>query len=222
MKPNSVINKLISADELPQNFMRFYIVGLLLFMLPWTRPLFINITALSILLVNAAVFYHHRKWDIQTICLFLFVVVSSFFIEAKGVADGVLFGSYGYDSGLGPKLLSTPLIIGINWLFLVYASNSIAARITNKALYKILLGGVLMMAYDLIMELAAPPMNMWHFDSFYPPFENFAMWFVVSCLFHSLFVMFRIDTDNRSARALFWIQAIFFAIISLYTIAFIK
>lgn len=222
MSFTSIIHKLVSEDELPKNFFRFYGVGLLLFVLPPTRPLFVHITALSILLVLMAVFYHHKRWDFKTICLFVLVVVSSFFIEARGVASGLLFGNYQYDSGLGIKLFHTPLIIGVNWLFLVYASNSIATRITNKALYKILLGAILMVGYDMLMELAAPPMNMWHFDSFYPPMENFIMWFVVSCLFHTLFVIFRIDTDNMPARALFWIQTLFFTVIGLYSIAFIK
>lgn len=222
MTLTSTIHKLVSAEELPKNFLRFYAVGLLLFMLPPTRPLFVHITALTIMLVLIAVFYHHKIWDLKTICMFVLVAVSSYLIEAKGVASGELFGIYQYDSGLGIKLFHTPIIIGINWLFLVYASNSIATRITNRALYKILLGAMLMVGYDLVMELAAPPMNMWHFDSFYPPMANFIMWFVVSCLFHTLFVIFKIDTDNTPARSLFWIQMLFFAVIGLYSIAFIR
>lgn len=222
MNFTSILHKLVSADELPKNFIRFYGVGLVLFMLPLTRPLFVHITALSILLVLIAVFYHHKKWNFKTICLFVLVAVSSFLIEAIGVASGQLFGNYQYDSGLGIKLFHTPLIIGVNWLFLVYASNSIATRITHNALSKILLGASLMVVYDLVMELAAPPMNMWHFDSFYPPMENFIMWFVMSCIFHTLFVIFKIDTSNTPARALFWIQMMFFMIISLYSILFIK
>lgn len=222
MNLTSILHRLVSAEELPKNFLRFYAVGVLLFMLPSTRPLFVHITALSILLVLVALFYHHKRWNLKTICLFILVAVSSFLIEASGVASGQLFGNYQYDSGLGIELFHTPLIIGFNWLFLVYASNSIATRITNKAPYKILLGAILMVAYDMVMELAAPPMEMWHFDSFYPPIENFVMWFVVSCLFHTLFVIFKIGTDNRPARALFWIQILFFTIIGLYSIAFIK
>lgn len=222
MSLHSIINKLVSADELPLNFLRFYAVGLLLFMLPPTRPLFVHITAPSILLVIIAVFYHHKRWNIKTIWLFAGVAVSSFLIEAKGVAGGELFGHYQYDSALGIKLFHTPLMIGLNWLFLVYASNSIATRITHHALYKIVLGAMLMVAYDMVMELAAPPMKMWHFDTFYPPMENFIMWFAVSCLFHTLFAIFRIDTDNAPARALFWMQILFFTIISLYSIAFIE
>lgn len=218
MNLNSIIHKLISEDALPKNFLRFYAVGLLLFTIPPTRPLFVHITALSILLVISAVLYHHKRWDLKTICLFMFVAMSSFLIEAKGVSSGMLFGNYQYDSGLSIKVFNTPLIIGINWLFLVYASNSIATQITHKALYKILLGTILMVAYDLVLELAAPPMNMWHFNSFYPPIENFIMWFVVSFLFHVLFVIFKIDTDNSSARALFGIQILFFIVISLVSV----
>lgn len=219
---NAAVHRLLWAQRLPKNFLRFYAVGLLLFMMPLTRPLFVHITALAILLVLVAVFYHHKRWDFKTVCLFALVAVSSFLIEAKGVASGELFGNYQYDSGLGVKLFHTPLIIGLNWLFLVYASSSIARQVTNRALYRILLGALLMVAYDTVLELAAPPMDMWHFDTFYPPMANFIMWFVISCLFHTLFVVFKIETDNTPARALFGIQILFFAIIGLYSIAFIR
>lgn len=217
-----IIHKLLSADKMAANYVRFYAVGLLLFMTPPTRPLFVHITALTILLMLITVFYHHKIWNIKTISLFVLIAVSSFLIEAIGVDSGALFGRYQYDSGLGIKLFHTPLIIGFNWLFLVYASHSIATRITHNPISKILLGAILMIAYDVVMELAAPPMYMWHFDTFYPPIENFIMWFVVSTLFHSLFEIFKINTDNTPSRALFWIQMAFFALISVYSIVFIK
>lgn len=213
---------MISEEELPKTFLRFYFVGLLLFIIPYTRGLFFSITALTLLLVIGCILYNHKKWNKSTILVFTFIALSSFFLEVAGVNSGVLFGEYQYDVSLGLKLWNTPLIIGLNWVFLVYASQSIISRLTDNAYLKIIGGASLMIGYDLILELAAPPMQMWHFKMFYPPVENFVTWFVAALFYHTLLVSFNISVDNKSAGALFWIQMLFFAIISIFSLLFIQ
>jgi len=206
---------------MPVNFVWFYSVGFVLFVLPATRGFFNAITAFTLLMVIGIVFYFHKKWNTKTICWFAFIIISSFLIEMTGVSTGKLFGTYQYDSSLGLKLYETPLIIGLNWLFLVYATHDIAGKITRKSWFKILLGAGLMVFYDLVLELVAPVMLMWHFNTFYPPLLNFASWFVAAAIFHTVFVYAKIRFDNRPARKLFWIQMGFFALISLYRLIFL-
>lgn len=214
--------KMLSEEEIAKTFLRFYAVGLLLFMIPYTRMLFFSITAITLLLVISCIVYHFKRWNKSTVFVFAFIALSSFFLEVVGVNSGSLFGHYQYDISLGWKLWNTPLIIGLNWVFLVYASQSIVSEWTHKAYLKIIGGASLMIAYDLIMELAAPHMQMWHFESFYPPLENFATWFVAGLFFHSLLVVFKISVANNAARALFWIQMLFFALISIFSLLFIR
>lgn len=210
--------KFISEDEMPLNFIRFYAVGLLLFILPFTRQLFINITSLSLLLVIGTVFFFHKKWDTKTIILFGLIILSSFVLEMIGVNTGMLFGSYQYDSGLSIKIFETPIIIGFNWLFLVYATRAIVSKIGTNPLFRILCGAALMVGYDFILEFVAPYMQMWHFTDGYPPIQNFVMWFLSAAVFHSILQFFKIEVENRPARMLFWIQIGFFVIISVFKI----
>ena len=132
MKLPVLIDKMVSEKELPTNFLRFYIVGFLLFAIPYTRALFFNITALSILLVVAAIFLHHKRWNMSTIVVFSVIAIGSFFLEVAGVATGTIFGHYSYDESLGVKLFDAPLLIGINWVYLIYASQAIIAKMTNN------------------------------------------------------------------------------------------
>jgi len=219
---NSYVAKLTSERELPMNFIRFYVVGLVLFMLPFTRGLFVSITALSLLLVIGVILYNHREWNLKTILLFAFIVVSSFLLEMQGTATGKIFGAYYYDRGLGLKINNTPLIIGINWLFLVYASHDVANRISNYPSIRILIGSSLMILYDILLEWVAPFMQMWRFDSGYPPLQNFVAWFIAAFVFHSGFELLRIRTDNKPARMLFFIQAGFFVFIGTYGSLFLQ
>jgi len=218
---NRYVEKLVSEKELPINFIRFYSVGLILFIIPFTRELFISITALSLLLVIGVILYYHQAWNIKTILFFAFIMVASFILEMKGTATGDIFGIYHYDRGLGFKVYNTPLIIGLNWLFLVYASHDIANRISDYPPLRILIGALLMILYDLLLEWVAPYMQMWHFDSSYPPLQNFVTWFIAACIFHSGFEILHIHTDNKPARILFIIQAGFFVFIGVYSSLFI-
>lgn len=218
---NKKLEKILSVREMPLNFIRFYSVGFLLFMMPFTRSFFISIIWPSLLLVFGAIFYYHRNWNSKTICWFAFIAVSSFLLEMYGVNTGKIFGEYQYDRGLGFQINGTPLIIGLNWLFLTYATHDIASVYFRKPVYRITGGAALMIFYDFIMEGVAPVMGMWHFTNAYPPASNFLAWLVASVIYHTGFEVLKIHTDNYPARMLYWIQSVFFIMIALYSLLII-
>lgn len=215
---NKKLAKILSVREMPLNFIRFYTVGILLFMLPATRNFFISIISFSLLLVFGVLFCYHREWRGKTICWFVFIVVSSFLLEMYGVNTGKIFGAYQYDRGLGFQINGTPLLIGLNWLFLTYATHDIAAVYFGKPVLRIIGGAALMIFYDLMMEIVAPVMGMWHFTNAYPPLSNFLAWLGVSLLYHTGFEVFKIRADNYPARMLYWIQLVFFMFIACYSL----
>lgn len=105
-----------------------YGVGLAGMLLPFTRELFKIITPLNLLFATAFLFWgkcHARRVLITG----AFIAVASFFIEAAGVNTGQVFGVYSYGKTLGPALLNTPIIIGLNWFLLIYCTNVISRQI---------------------------------------------------------------------------------------------
>lgn len=211
----SIANIRAAETRMPQIFARFYAIGLLLWLLPPTRALFVAITPLTLLCTTAAVFLFHRTWNRRTVVWFALVVVSAFLLEWRGVHDARIFGPYAYGPGLAPLVDGTPLIIGLNWLWLVYASHDLAERLARNPVWRIVAGSLLMIAYDAAMEWAAPAMRMWQFDGAYAPLRNFAVWFVVAVVYHTGFEVLAIRSDNRPARALFGIQFAFLLAIGL-------
>lgn len=201
--------------KIPAAFVRFYAVGLLLWLLPPTRGLFVAITSPSLLLSLATAFLFHRTWNRRTLLWFAFIVLSAFWLEWAGIHSGRIFGRYAYGPGLAPLVDGTPLIIGLNWLWLVYASHDLATRIGRGPIFRIVSGSIAMVGYDLVMEWAAGPMQMWHFDGGYAPVRNFASWFAAALIYHSGFEVLAIRSNNRPARMLFGIQFAFFALIGL-------
>lgn len=214
----------ISRDEtaLRNILLRFYAVGLGLFMLPFTRGFFVSITSLSLLLVFVAAFLFNRDWRPGVVIWFIFIVVSSFFLELEGVASGSIFGNYAYQRGLAPLVKGTPLIIGFNWLFLVYASRNIVMKCTDNRILHVAGGAALMVAYDLVLEWAAPYMQMWSFSGGYPPLNNFLVWAAAATIYHTGMELLRVKGGNTAARYLFIVQFVFLFIVALFSTIFIR
>lgn len=208
--------KLLLENKVPIYFIVFYMVGLVLFTVPITHEIFISITSFTLLLVIGIVFFFHKQWDTKTRIVFGAIMLLSFLLEMVGVSTGKLFGNYQYDNGLGIKIFNTPIIIGLNWLFLVYATQAIAIKMTKQKISIILIGSSLMVIYDLLMEYVAPTMNMWHFTTTYPPVENFVTWFLAAITFQTLLLTSKINVENNTGRSLFWIQMVFFMIIGVF------
>ncbi|MGE4414138.1 MAG: carotenoid biosynthesis protein [Bacteroidales bacterium] len=216
------ILSIIEYNELPKTFAIFYSVGLLLFAIPLTRPLFLFILPLSLLFVFAAVLYHHKRWDAKFIYFGISVATLSFLIEMAGVKTGLVFGIYSYKGSLGAELFETPLIIGVNWLMLTYCSAAIMNYVAKRSAgfmgsaLKAAGGALLMLAYDFVAELVAPVMNMWEFKDMRPPAENYVMWFALALTFHITLNALGIQARGKPAMALFLLQMVFFLAIYIY------
>lgn len=219
--PNSTLS-ILSPGAFPYAVVRFYMVGLLLFMLPFTRPFFIALIPFSLLLVVGTLFYFHKEWNLPTLLFFLFISVSSFLLEMAGTSTGLIFGAYRYERGLGIQLHRTPLMIGLNWLFLVYATRSLAERLSIRPWSRIIAAAGLMVGYDVLLEWVAPAMQMWRFDTGYPPIRNFAAWFIASLIFHAMYEYIPVGSPTPLAGTVWKIQLLFFLCIGLYAWCFIR
>jgi len=205
--------KYLINEGIPFTFILIYLVGLVFFFVPFTRDLFIFITPYTLVLVTVAIFSHHKEWNKQTIAVLASIFIISSAIEIIGVATGEIFGDYYYGTGLGVKIAGVPILIGLNWIFLVYASNGIVSKYTSNNILIVVGAALLMLVYDIVLEKAAPLMDMWAFSENNPPLSNYVMWFLLALLFNALLQAFKVRTINTSARWLFFSQLAFFSII---------
>ena len=198
-------------------------------LLPFSRGLFTAITPLNLLFALLWLFW--GKWPARNVIITGAVVaVASFFIEAVGTNTGRIFGVYAYGNTLGPKLLNTPLIIGLNWFLLIYCTNVISRqlweRITEgkagrrsgliKSIFIVVTASLLMVFYDLLLEPAAIRLDMWSWECGIIPLRNFLAWFFFSLLFH-IYVRYMGEEEiNLRALPLFVVQLVFFATIDLF------
>jgi putative membrane protein len=196
----------------------FYTVGILLFWIRDTRPLFLFLTPYSLVLTFAAVLLFQKKWMVKWIIACTLVFTGALIIEIIGVRTGLLFGSYTYGNALGIKILDTPVLIGLNWLILVYCTAAIVNHHISNRIIRIFTGALLMVTYDVLLEYVAPVMDMWSWETGYPGIRNFLMWFLVAIVFHSLVQLSDFRIENKPARYLLLIQTLLFGGIALSTI----
>ena len=184
-------------------------------LVPSLFSLFIKIVPFALILSFLLLFTFHT--DIKSkksILAFLFIYLLSFTIEVIGTNTGLIFGDYFYGNRLGIKLFNIPLIMGLNWLMLVYVTSSVFERFTILNLSKIVLSSSLMLVYDIILEKVAPRLELWHFKDGLVPLQNYLAWFAVSLILHSLIKSFKVNTENKLALILFICQFSFFLILS--------
>ncbi|HBC79526.1 MAG TPA: carotenoid biosynthesis protein [Bacteroidales bacterium] len=195
----------------------FYSVGIAGISSEATRDLFKSLTPLALLLSLLVIFIYHKPSNLKKeIIFFISVFAAGFLIEAFGVNTGRVFGTYSYGNGLGVKVFGTPLLIGINWVLLVWCTAVIVEKTAIPALIKILFASSVMVLYDVIMEQVAPVMNMWSFDEGNPPLRNYTSWFLIAVIFHSLLKLAGIKPVNRIAPFVLFIQAMFFIILIIF------
>ncbi|MRR24134.1 carotenoid biosynthesis protein, partial [bacterium] len=135
-----------------------------------------------------------------------------------------------YGNTLGPKLLNTPLIIGLNWFLLIYCTNVISRQLWQRiydgktgrrsgliqSIFIVVTASLLMVFYDLLLEPAAIRLDMWSWECGIIPLRNFLAWFFFSLLFH-IYVRYMGEEEiNLRALPLFVVQLVFFATIDLF------
>ncbi len=214
----TTINFILTREPKIKGFIiSLYAVGIFGTIIPYTRELFIILTP-PILLISLFILmvFHTPDFDKKTILLFLTVYLTSFLIEVAGVKTGLIFGSYSYGKGLGIKLFSTPVIIGLTWVLLVYCTSAVFDRMPISLSLKIAGASLLMLIYDIVMEQVAPQMDMWSFTGGRIPFQNYLAWFVLALIFNTALKIAGIRITNKFAALLFWCQFVFFIILAVY------
>jgi putative membrane protein len=198
----------------------FYAVGIAGMLIPASRKLFISLTPINLIMNLLLLFlFHEGRWE-KLILPGIAIYLAGYLVELAGVNTGIIFGEYSYGEVLGPKLFDTPLMIGVNWLILVYAVWAFVRKVKASAMMKYLLAALLMMLYDLFLEPSAISMGMWSWVGEGIPLQNYLAWFIISFgMFIFLDLTLR-DYKNKIASAVFTVQLMFFLILDIITFWF--
>ena len=188
----------------------FYAIGVIAIYIPFTASFFISLTPITLLMSLGLLALYTAENNTKTLLFFLFVFIAGYFIEVIGVNTGLIFGHYKYGETLGYKVFETPLMMGFNWVLMIYLTASLSENIKTPPVVKVLMASALMIVYDLILEQFAPDLRMWTWQNNDIPLQNYFAWFGVSLVFHSLLRALKIKTSNTLSVVIYLCQILFF------------
>ena len=183
--------------------------------LSFYRELFLPLTPLNLLFATGLLLSDHRDLRPRFWFFAAIVIIGGLALEILGVRTGMVFGTYHYTDLLGPSIAGVPLVIGSNWLLLIYLTGWASHRLVQHALLTPFLGALFMLAFDLLLEPAAIALNFWVWEQGLPPLQNYAAWFLMAFGFHSLAWKLKVRLRSRVAMPLLVILTLFFLCIVL-------
>ncbi len=176
--------------------------------------LFLLFTPYSLALSTFLLFYHQTTYS-RNFWIFCFsIFFLGYGVEVAGVHTGLVFGEYTYGSTLGFKLAEVPIVMGINWLNLIYSVGVIFNRLKTSIWIKSLVGATALMFLDFLIEPIAIHYDYWTWKTVSVPIQNYIAWFIISFTFLILFYSMKFKKENKLALLFFVVQVFFFAVLN--------
>jgi len=189
----------------------FHFVGLIGFLLPVSQPYFIKLVPFHLLLMFAIIIFAYNG-NVKRLLLFVSgVFLCGFLVEVLGVHTGKIFGSYYYGNTLGYKIAAVPLLMGVNWVILIFSVGQTmkALRIRNSILAS-LLGALLLVIFDYFLEPVAMKFNYWQWDWHEIPVQNFIAWLMVSVILLKFYYALDLKQQKYIGPTMLITQFLFF------------
>jgi putative membrane protein len=165
----------------------------------------INLILTTLLVVKFQKEYSQRFWIFS-----ITTILVGFLAELAGVNTGLIFGEYQYGEVLGPGVLGTPFIIGLNWFLLSYCLLCLVDFLPWAIWVKLFLGTILMVGLDYLMEPVAMRLGFWNWKDGNVPLQNYIGWAALSAIILSQAFLYSFERRNRVAAMAFLIQVLFF------------
>ncbi len=193
----------------------FHAVGLAGFYTHSLQSLFLQLVPFHLLLMLLVICFSHQFFDVRFISFIITIFMVGYCIEWVGVNKQLVFGSYNYGKTLGVKLGGVPLIIGVNWVLLTYATGVLMQRSKiSNVLTRLLAGATVLVLLDLVIEGIAIRFDYWHWlvikGIFIAPLKNYIDWFFVSALMLAVFEGFGFKRQSIVGAVLLVAQFLFF------------
>jgi putative membrane protein len=198
----------------------FHVVGLIGFLYPPLTALFLKLVPYHLLLMFLLLSISKLKETTGNLYIMIILTfVAGYLIEVIGVKTGRIFGNYWYGSTLGFKLADVPLLIGINWVLLIYGVGvTVEAFRISSRIFKAILGAFMLVLLDFLIEPIAVKFDYWHWEANLIPLQNYVGWFLVSFTLLCLFNFLKFKKENQSAIVLLVTQFVFFLALNFWAL----
>ncbi|MCX2576261.1 carotenoid biosynthesis protein [Pedobacter sandarakinus] len=196
----------------------FHLVGLIGFLVPMAQPYFLKLVPFHLLLMFAIIIFTYNG-NVKRLALFISgVFLCGWLVEVLGVHTGKIFGSYYYGNTLGYKIAAVPILMGVNWVILIFSIGQMMKgfKVRNSTVAS-LLGAFILITFDFFLEPVAMKFDYWQWDWHKVPLQNFIAWFIVSVILLKFYYAFGLKQQKLIGSAMFLSQLIFFVVLYMTT-----
>lgn len=178
------------------------------------KDFFLAFTPINLFISFVLLFVNQKQLESKELKSAFLIFFIGMISEILGVNYGLIFGDYVYLDNLGFKILGVPVLIGVNWIILTFITGSLSSFIFKNKYVSILMGAILMIGLDLLIEPVAPLLGFWIFDLQKVPLQNYLGWFVIGMITQALFQFKIAEKELTFSTHLLIINAIFFAFLN--------
>jgi len=176
-----------------------------------TRDIMLLLTPFTLFITMSVVFYSlFCESNRKLILWFLITYLFTFITEVIGVKTGIVFGNYLYGSTLGIKVLSVPLIIGLNWVFVILGAITFSQKVTSDKNLIALITALIAVAFDMVLEPVAIKLDYWNWQNGKIPLQNYLAWFAISFIVSWFFNRMNLHIKTDLPKIYLIVQTIFF------------
>ncbi len=186
-----------------------YAVGFATVLLGHTDDLML-LTPFNLLFASGLLIFNANQANRYYWLLLLLVMIAGFLVEVLGVHTGLIFGTYSYGAGLGLKLFGVPLMIGVNWGILVFATAALFQHLQLNFVFKAALAATAMVLYDVLLEPVAIRFDFWTWATVHVPIQNYIAWWLIAFVMLLAVNYWVRNLKNRIAVYIVSIQTLFF------------
>ncbi|MDQ3534679.1 MAG: carotenoid biosynthesis protein [Bacteroidota bacterium] len=194
----------------------FHLVGFIGLTNDYYSDFFISLTPFHLLFSSIILFAFHKDWSSSFYFFFILTFLVGYFVEVIGIQTGVIFGQYKYGSVLGPKIFETPLIIGVNWLMLLYCTGMICKSVSKNLYINTICATLLMVLLDIFIEPVAITLGFWEWSNPVVPLQNYIAWGLISFALLYIFYYLPFQKINALALCFYLVQLSFFISLNLF------
>lgn len=198
----------------------FYTVGFFGFVTPGYTDLFLKLVPFHLLLMFVLMLISQKQKNDKFWMFIVVTYLAGFVVELLGVHTGLIFGNYQYGSTLGVKFAEIPLLIGVNWVLVIYSTGIFLKEFPIKNhIIRAVIGAALISVLDFLIEPVAIRFDYWEWTDLDVPFQNYVAWFIFSFIMLRFFFIMKFKKVNPAATILFIVQFLFFLALNLKVIS---
>lgn len=191
-----------------------YLVGIIGMSIAEVRPYFQLLTPYQLLFTLGIMLFKHRDWNDSFIRFMAAAFLIGYGSEVSGIHTGFPFGNYQYGPVLGPQLFEVPIMIGVNWLILVYLTGTLLNKWIQNDVLAAVIGAFAMVMIDYAIEPVAIALDFWTWENDVIPLSNYLGWFGVAFIIQMIFRKADFIKENKITAYLLANLVAFFVILN--------